>query len=57
MGVNDFALALKASGFAGVVVTGYDEHGQAPQKADDIIHFDARRPAEGAETEEPAVAR
>lgn len=50
-GVNEFVLALNAAGFADVVVSGNYKHGQAPQKDDDIISFEARRPADGSETE------
>jgi len=44
-GVNEFSLALRAAGFEDVVVSGNYQHGRAPQKDDEIITFEARRPA------------
>lgn len=46
-GVNEFSLALRAAGFTDVVVSGNYQHGQEPQKDDEIISFEGRRPATG----------
>lgn len=46
-GVNEFSLALRAAGFTDVVVSGNYQYGKAPQKDDEIISFEARRPANG----------
>ena len=46
-GVNEFSLALRAAGFEDVVVSGNYQHGRAPRKDDEIISFEARRPASG----------
>lgn len=46
-GVYEFLLALRAVGFTDVVVSGNYQHGQVPQKDDEIISFEARRPANG----------
>ena len=43
-GVEEFALALRAAGFIDVVASGSYQHGRAPQKGDQIISFEARRP-------------
>ncbi|MCY1745072.1 class I SAM-dependent methyltransferase [Ensifer sp. SL37] len=48
-GVNEFLLALHAAGFTDVVVSGNYQHGQAPQKDDEIISFEALRPADSAD--------
>lgn len=44
-GVNEFSLALRAAGFMDVVASGNYQHGQVPQNDDEIICFEARRPA------------
>lgn len=44
-GVNEFALALRAAGFADVVASGNYKHGRMPRSDDEIICFEARRPA------------
>jgi len=46
-GVYEFLLALRAAGFTDVVVSGNYQHGKEPQKDDEIISFEARRPANG----------
>ncbi|THJ31672.1 class I SAM-dependent methyltransferase [Lampropedia aestuarii] len=43
-GVEEFALALQAAGFSDVIVSGNYQHGRPPQKNDQIISFEARRP-------------
>lgn len=44
-GVNEFAMALGESGFVDVVASGNYQYGRAPQKDDETISFEARRPA------------
>lgn len=44
-GVNEFALSLAEAGFVDVVASGNYQHGRAPQKDDESISFEARRPA------------
>ncbi len=43
-GVHEFSLALREAGFTDMVVSGNYQHGKAPQKDDEIISFEARRP-------------
>lgn len=42
-GIDEFALALRAAGFVDVEVSGNYQRGRAPQEADAIISFEARR--------------
>ena len=44
-GVNEFAMALKEAGFVDVVASGNYQYGRVPQKDDETISFEARRPA------------
>lgn len=44
-GVEEFGLALRVTGFVDAVVSGNYEHGRAPEKDDQTITFEARRPA------------
>lgn len=44
-GVNEFALSLQEAGFVDVVVSGTCQYGRVPQKDDETISFEARRPA------------
>lgn len=49
-GINELRLALVAAGFTDVVISGGYQHGKPPGKNDEIISFEARRPAEGEMT-------
>lgn len=44
-GVNEFALSLAEAGFVDIVASGNYQHGRVPQKEDETISFEARRPA------------
>ncbi|WP_274629113.1 class I SAM-dependent methyltransferase [Arvimicrobium flavum] len=44
-GVAEFSMALGAAGFVDVVASGNYQYGRAPQRTDDTISFEARRPA------------
>ncbi len=44
-GVEEFSMVLQRAGFVDVVVSGNYQHGRAPHKDDEIISFEARRPA------------
>lgn len=44
-GVNEFSLALRAAGFTDIVASGNYQHGKVPRNDDEIICFEARRPA------------
>jgi Methylase involved in ubiquinone/menaquinone biosynthesis len=43
-GVAEFAFALQSAGFTDVVVSGNYQYGRAPQKGDETLSFEARRP-------------
>lgn len=45
-GVEEFAMALREAGFVDVVASGNYQYGRAPQKDDETISFEARRPVE-----------
>lgn len=42
-GMREFELALKASGFGDIVISGSHEHGRAPNREDWMITFEGRR--------------
>ncbi|AUZ55046.1 SAM-dependent methyltransferase [Stenotrophomonas acidaminiphila] len=46
-GVEEFALALYAAGFTDVVVSGNYQRGRRPRKGDQVVTFEATRPAGG----------
>jgi len=42
-GVEEMRLALAATGFVGIIISGGYEHGRPPRRDDEVITFEARR--------------